>query len=356
MRNYTKVLAWLLVLVASVAGTSAYELTTKDNKVITDLETALFKVFDVRGEKIIWRVLDRIDTIQAKSNNERIVALLEKLEADIDAKYTVGTYALASWPTPILYDSDFKAQFGWKDGNSLNFDDYWEIDAVEHVAVSGTVFEVIKKVSDDVYQVTTKEYPVTNDTFVHGSFLTQVQREKHNDRVKNLPSEEKMIEMLRSIVGVDYVWGWNAPEWIPKLLEVFPPKSEISETKKSQWKLTWVDCSGLLYWISNGNTPRNTSWLVKHGERLDIAWKTLEEITPMLKPLDVIVWRGHMLIVLDEENTVESAVSYTDKSLTPWVQIRKIEDSLWEVMSKRTPVSNYWDVEWAQFVVMRWYK
>ena len=43
-----------------------------------------------------------------------------------------------------------------------------------------------------------------------------------------------------------------------------------------------------------------------------IAGKTLSQIKTTLKPLDIIVWRGHMMVVYDENHTIESAVSYPD--------------------------------------------
>jgi hypothetical protein len=84
---------------------------------------------------------------------------------------------------------------------------------------------------------------------------------------------------------------------------------------QKDWQLTGVDCSGLIYWASNGVTSRNTSWLVQDDTRLSIVGKSLEQITGMLEPLDIIVWKGHMMVVLDDEHTIESAVSFSDSSL-----------------------------------------
>ena len=78
---------------------------------------------------------------------------------------------------------------------------------------------------------------------------------------------------------------------------------------EEQWQLTGVDCSGLIYWASNGYTPRNTSWLVDYGTPLDIGGKSLNQIIPMLEPLDIIVWRGHMMVLYDDDHTIESTVS-----------------------------------------------
>ncbi|HPE85225.1 MAG TPA: hypothetical protein PLO43_03500, partial [Chlamydiales bacterium] len=58
-----------------------------------------------------------------------------------------------------------------------------------------------------------------------------------------------------------------------------------------------VDCSGLLYEASYGLTPRNTSELISFGEE-----RSLEN----LQPLDLLVWKGHVVIVLDPYHTIES--------------------------------------------------
>lgn len=346
----------MLLLLLSLSQAKAYELSWADNNVVTKLEERLFSVLDTKSKKVTLRLLEKIDMIQEKRTNERILAILEKLEIDIELRYKILKYALANSPTPVLYTKDFQTQFGGADWLTLNFDDYGEIDAIEMIAIPGTVIEVKEDLWNDIYKVSIDEYPVDNDLYVHSSFLSDLNRTKPDARLKSLASKEEILARLRSIEWKDYVWGGNAPEGIPELLDIFPPKSEISDLKKEQWKLTWVDCSGLLYWATDGNTPRNTSWLVEHGERLKIAGKTLQEIIPMLEPLDVIVWKGHMLIVLDEDHTIESAVWFTDKSLTPWVQIRKTTDSLWEVMKKRTAVNNYTDSDNSPFVIMRWYE
>jgi hypothetical protein len=79
-------------------------------------------------------LLDKLEAIQMQDRPGRILAIFQKLEEAIDSKYEIGTYALASKNTPVLYTSDFTAQFGAYDGVSLNYDKYGEIDAVEYVA------------------------------------------------------------------------------------------------------------------------------------------------------------------------------------------------------------------------------
>ena len=355
MKHFYKIIALFFFICSNIWTLSAYELTSEDYATVNYLESKLFPIFDSEWEVITGKVLDTIDRIISKNTDKKINSLLKELHKGIEKNYNIGTYATALYPTPILNTPNFVAQFWGKSGVDLNFDSFWEIYAVEHTAVVASVFSIISDMWNDIYKVSTEEYPVANSLYVHADFLQNIQREQPQQRNDILPTQSEMIQKLKSIVWADYVWGGNIPEWIPQLLMMFPPKNDISEIKKSQWQLTWVDCSWLLYWASNGNTPRNTSWLINYGTSLDIAWKTLEEITPLLKLLDVIVWKWHMLIVLDKKHTIESAVSYSDTSLSPWVQIRSINDSLWEILTQRTPVNNYGDVTWSQFVITRWH-
>lgn len=356
MKYILKFILLIYALSAWYLDTSAYELNEADNKIILKLEQKIFTFIDSRWIEIAWVLLDKIDLLQLQKTNERILAILQWLEESIYAQYDIEYFAVVKTNTPVLYSPDFATQFWGVDGVSLNYDRYWEIDAVEFVAFTGTVFSVVEKVDNSIYKVTTREYPVTNDLYIHKSFFSDTSRVKPDERVKQQFSRVEILERLRSIDKADYIWGGNSPEGIPELLDLFPSQWNISTQLKKDWQLTWVDCSGLIYWASGGHTSRNTSWLVEDDTRLDIAWKSLTEISSMLEPLDIIVWKWHMLVVLDEEHTIESAVWFSDTNLKPWVQIRKISDSLWEIMQTKTPVNNYWDIAWGQFVVVRWYE
>lgn len=333
----------------------AYDLTQKDIRFVTKIETRIFSILDEKEEDLPGKILDKIDDIQDNTNKKRLISILESLELSIDRRYEIATYAVVSIDTPVLYTPDFKSQFWGTDGLSLNFDNHGEMRPLEFTALPGTVFEVKETLENNIYKVVTRDYPVAGDLYIHNEFISELKRSRPDERIKKIASRDEIIERLRSIIWYDYVWWGNTPSGIPQLLDIFPPNWKITDTKKEEWQLRGVDCSGLLYWATDWFTPRNTSWLVEYWENLDIAGKTLEEIIPMLEPLDVIVWKGHMMMVLDDIHTIESAISYTDPSLSPWVQIRETTDSLWEVMQERTPVNNYSDSQDTPFVIMRWY-
>jgi hypothetical protein len=75
----------------------------------------------------------------------------------------------------------------------------------------------------------------------------------------------------------------------------------------------------------------------------------VEEILTLLNPLDLIVWNGHVVIVIDNENTIES-------SPPKGVHKRNIKERLTEIMSERYPVNVLGERMWKkkEFVVRRW--
>jgi cell wall-associated NlpC family hydrolase len=119
--------------------------------------------------------------------------------------------------------------------------------------------------------------------------------------------------------------------------------------------LAGLDCSGLLYQASNGWTPRNTSQLISYGQPVAIAGKSAAEIVRQLEPLDLIVWNGHVIIVLDGETVIESRLECGKKG-NGGVVLTPLRRRLTEIMRVRKPVDS-----WPQngklrdvFVVRRW--
>ena len=361
-KNMQKIITykWLIFIFILFfnSNSAAYDLNQKDEVILDRLEQRIMTVINTKKSVTpVWIVELIENSLDTWKYNQRIESILRELKDRIDTVYLVSKFAEVDWPTPILYTSDFATQFGWQDWVTLNFDRFGEIDAVEHIAPAGTVFQ-IHEYRWDVVRITTDEYPFSHNRqlFIHKDFVSKKSRIKPVPQEKIQPSKEEILRKLKSIEGADYVWGWNIPEGIPQLLQSFPPSAEISEKIKNQWMLKWVDCSGMIYWASNWVTPRNTSAIVNFWRAVEIEWKKLEEITKELKPLDIIVWRGHMLVIYDGNYTIESAVSYLDWSKW-WVRLRKIEDSLWEILRSKTPVNNYDNSIYGntqRFVIRRW--
>jgi hypothetical protein len=143
------------------------------------------------------------------------------------------------------------------------------------------------------------------------------------------------------------MWGGNYGDGITNLLEYYKPAVNLNEKSKELWCLKGVDCSGLLYQSTNGMTPRNTSSLVSYGEGLSIEGKSSSEISKIVKPLDLIVWSGHVVIVIDEITTIES---------TPDSGVHKsnLNTRLKQILSERKAVNDWNTTTGKRFVIRHW--
>ena len=117
-----------------------------------------------------------------------------------------------------------------------------------------------------------------------------------------------------------------------------------------------MDCSGLLYEATGGYTPRNTGALINYGSAVHIAGMNSAGIIDKVAPLDLIVWNGHVMIILDRQRVIESRLDCTGKN--GGVQIRPLHVLLNEIMRNRIPVDSYEDAAAKGrkgFVIRRWY-
>ena len=90
----------------------------------------------------------------------------------------------------------------------------------------------------------------------------------------------------------------NWARGVPEMLAYYPPQPPLDKKIETLWTLQGLDCSGLLFEATNGATPRNTSQLLKFGRSLLPS--------EQLKPLDMIIYPGHVLFVRDENTIIES--------------------------------------------------
>lgn len=261
----------------------------------------------------------------------------------------MSTYAVASLFTPILNTPDFKDVFGHKDGCSLPLDEQGLLRPIEMIAFPGTRFEVVQECAQGILKVRTNEYS-GEELYIDRRFV-QLSDLNPPERTKVLPSADTLLNRLHSLLGKAYIWGGNRSFGISELLDYYPPKSQLDPSLESKWALKGVDCSGLLYEVTEGFTPRNTSQLVNYGTPLPIEGKNAEEISLMLRPLDLIVWAGHMVIVFDSKRSIESLGG-------KGVIIQNLQSRLEEIIHKlgRLPV-NDWTATSAlgkRFVIRRW--
>ena len=267
-------------------------------------------------------------------------------------------YGVAINSTPVLNTPDFKAVFGAAGGRNLKTDRCGQVRELEYIALPGTVFTLLKKQNyetADIYQVVTDDYtaPPNVRLYVDGRFL-KLERTAPPPRRLSLPPREKILSALRKSVGNHYVWGGNVVEGVPELVDFFY-KGSNDDGYRGQM-LAGLDCSGLLYQATGGWTPRNTSQLITFGQGVAIAGKQSAEIETLLKPLDLIVWNGHVIIILDQKTVIESRLE-CDKPGNGGVVITQSAQRISEIMNTRRPANSWPNGKKQQnvFVIRRWY-
>lgn len=260
-------------------------------------------------------------------------------------------YAVAKEPTPVLNSPNFSAVFGGSDGMTIKTDNQGLIREMEFIALPGTVFELLGEFdhgSYKIFKVETKEYEYNTDLYLDSRFV-ELKKDKPGERFIELPGKEEIYKRLDKWVGNRYCWGGNFNNGIEKLAEYYKPSGDISPEYKNEWILAGCDCSGLMYEATNGYTPRNTSKLVNYGEPVEIAGLSAQEIAEKLKPFDMMVWKGHVIYVYDENTAIQSSLS----------QGGVVKDDLLAtlkgLLSNRKAVNDYDATSGNRFVVRRWY-
>ncbi len=255
----------------------------------------------------------------------------------------MSSVAFSKTFTPVLNTPHFTKVFGGEDGSSLPLDEQGLIRAVETIAFPNTKFKIIKEIENSILQVETEDYPCT-PLFVDERFLSY----KGQERKKKVPSIAHILKHLHHLVGTPYIWGGNQSRGIPELLHYYPPKIALNEKMHTVWTLKGVDCSGLIYEATGGITPRNTSWLVHFGQPVIIENLPLEKIAALIKPLDLIVWPGHVLIALDSTQCIESRPQ-TGVAIRPLIErLSSINRKPLTQWNSSLPAKDY-------FVIRRWH-
>lgn len=266
-------------------------------------------------------------------------------------------YAVARTAAPVLNTPSFSAVFGGQDGKTLKTDRCGQVRELEFIALPGTSFKLLKEVRNNdstVYQVETAEYPTpANGALYVESRFIEPRASQPPARTRKLPGRQEIISDLRGAIGSPYVWGGNLQQGVGELAGMFY-HGAIGTGK--QEILAGLDCSGLLYQATHGWTPRNTAQLILFGTGLPIAHKTVEEISRLLEPLDLIAWNGHVIIVLDKDTAIESRLE-CGKPSNGGVVTTPLRQRLAEIMRTRRPVDS-WPTAGKQrdvFVIRRWF-
>lgn len=264
-------------------------------------------------------------------------------------------YAIAKFDCPVLNTSDFKDVYGGNTGYTLKKNNTGLVKPLEFVAFPGTVFEILDSVINDgtiIYKVKTDEYPIIlegSNLYIDSRFVS-VSYEKTDIKPKVCPSENYIYDYFNRSENTFYVWGGNNIEGIDKMMEFYPPSKKLNSEDELTWEMKGVDCSGLIYEATNGFTPRNTHQLVSFGKPVEIEGLSASQIKSKLEPLDLIVWKGHIIIVYDENTTIESSHS------AGGVIKKNLQSVLQNLILKRIPVNDWNDKNKNSFVIRRWFK
>jgi hypothetical protein len=212
-------------------------------------------------------------------------------------------FAIATKPTPLLNTPDFHSVFKFP----LPLDDQGLLKPIETVLLPGTPLTLLRQCSHQIFQVATPAYPARS-LYADRRFLSLQSSFSPLGKLSS-PSASVILERMVRLVGTRYIWGGNWHQGIPDLLDYYPPSASLDPISQATWTLTGVDCSGLLYEATEGFTPRNTVQLVHFGVPAQ-----------GFAPLDLIVWPGHVIVMLDSENCIESSCLKGGVVVTPLQQ------------------------------------
>lgn len=260
-------------------------------------------------------------------------------------------FAKTLFPTPVFNTPEIASCFGGENGDALLLDEQGMMRAVETVLFSETPIILLQKMKQPyIWKINTKEYPYNIEQFIDERFITKVDTIPSERSVK-LSSSSIILKTMLELERTRYIWGGNWPHGIDLLPNIYPSKSSLYELDPhiiDTWSLRGVDCSGLLHYATNGWTPRNTSSLVSFGNVIDIEGKSIASILEKLQPLDLIVWKGHVVCAIDKHATIESKLSDGVIKLDSY-------ERLSEIMNERRPANSCSSSEDSTFVIRRWH-
>jgi hypothetical protein len=267
--------------------------------------------------------------------------------------HIINSFAITRCHTPLLNTHKLKDIFGGADGYNIPLQDGL-LKELETILLPSTIVRIIKQISPFVVEVSTEEYSASTPLWTDNRFLQACDNIPHQKR-KKLLSADAIISSMKSCLNMPYLWGGNA-KGVPEMMEYYPPKSKdrVLDTKVLQaWSLYGMDCSGLLYFATNGFTPRNTAQLIAYGNEVKIQGKDFSLLN--LAPLDLIVWKGHVIIYIGQDMVIESLGG-------KGVLITPLQNRLNEICFnlKRIPLDG-WDQdpsipECERFVIRRWHQ
>lgn len=249
-------------------------------------------------------------------------------------------YAVTTTPLPV-YNSRAAAA----NGSPPQPDQCGQVRQLEFIALPATLFRVVAETGtgrQTILEVTTDAYrtPAGIRLYIHDTGLTRHVAPAPS-RKPPPPQPTEVLNRLLSARGLPYVWGGNLRQGL--------------QTNANETMYAGLDCSGLLYDATDGFTPRNTADLVNYGQPVPISGLSLDQLVKRLKPLDLIVWKGHVVIVADGGQAIES-VLLCGQPGNGGVQLTPLRQRLKEIMTRRRAVDSWPEGsdKQRQFVIRRW--
>ncbi len=249
-------------------------------------------------------------------------------------------YAVADRPLPVYNRAEAAAS-----GTAIRPDACGQVRQLEFIALTGTPFHIVREAQigqQHLFEVTSDAYhpPDGVRLFVSPDGLTR-RATPAPLRRPPMPQPTELLRRLRSAVGLPYVWGGNVRQGVT--------------LGQGPRVYAGLDCSGLLYEASDGLTPRNTADLVRFGRAVPIAGLSRERLLNRLQPLDLIVWKGHVVVVLDNGQAIES-VLWCGRPGNGGVRITPLRRRLGTIMAVRKGADRWPadDEKPRLFVVRRW--
>jgi cell wall-associated NlpC family hydrolase len=252
-------------------------------------------------------------------------------------------FAVAREAVPVFSDPAHPVLMAGAGEAGLPHDPCGQVGSLEFVSLPATPFRVHECSTNGrttVCRVATDAYPepVGKHLYLDASFLSFTS-EAPPPRRSVLPSREELQRLLEGRLGTPYVWGGNLARGVG------------SGTEKA---FRGVDCSGLLYEVTDGFTLRNTSELIRFGKGVSVNGLSAADLAARLEPLDLLVWDGHVIIVLDRERTIESRLDCGAHG-HGGVVIRPLAETVARLLAGRK-AADEWPVGGGKFfVVRRWY-
>lgn len=183
-------------------------------------------------------------------------------------------------------------------------------DDLDTVLLPGSVIEVLGYEENGMAKVTCDMTEKVKHTgYVYKSSIEGFCEKFKEGGVKRKRSPMS-LQGIRSVFerclreNVPYCWGGNNFEAVPLRGTTF-----TSEKKGEQYECRGFDCSGLLYYISDGTLPHATGALKDFGRRLftieaakrwEVSKEDLGKVIADLKDTDFIAIKGHVIVSYNE--------------------------------------------------------